>query len=143
MAKNALETAVTLLKGRAKSTQTLRQALLAKGFAAAEVETALSRCAQLGYLNDEAMGQAVAKRLLEDNRAIGEVQRKLLQAGLADATVASILKWAQEECGYDELAAARFWLRQRNLEGPKAARFLASRAFTPETLERLGFGENS
>lgn len=137
MAKTAFEAAVKLLRGRAKSTEILRQALLGKNFAADEVDAALARCADLGYLNDDTLGRAMAKKLLEDRRSLQEVERKLTQAGVGD--VASILKWVQDAGGYDELAFARYWLTKRGLEGAKAARFLASRGFSEDTLERLGF----
>lgn len=137
MVKTAFDAAVKLLKGRAKSAGALRQALLAKDFSSDDVEAALARCADLGYLNDDTLGRALARKLLEDRRSLQEVERRLTQAGVGD--VAAILKWAHDACGYDELAFARHWLAKRRLEGAKAARFLASRGFTEETLERLGF----
>ncbi|MBX7114980.1 MAG: recombination regulator RecX [Myxococcaceae bacterium] len=138
MAKTAFETAVKLLKGRAKSTDALRQALLAKDFSSDDVEAALTRCVELGYLNDGTLGRALAKKLLDDRRSLREVERKLTQAGVRD--VREVLTWARAACDYDELAFARYWLAKRGLAGAKAARFLASRGFTEETLERLGFG---
>lgn len=138
MTKNAFESAVKKLKASGKSVRALREALLSKGFGPEEVEAAVSRCVNLGYLDDRALAESTARKLLEDHRSLGELERKLVQMGIDEVTVAKVLTWARAECGYDELASARHWLERRGVEGLPAARFLASRGFTVETLERLG-----
>jgi regulatory protein len=61
-AGTALECGVRLLARRAHSHAELRQKLVRKGFEADDVQAALGRLAELGYLDDEAFARGLVRR---------------------------------------------------------------------------------
>jgi len=61
-AGTALECGVRLLARRAHSRAELRQKLVRKGFEADDVQAALGRLAELGYLDDEAFARGLVRR---------------------------------------------------------------------------------
>jgi regulatory protein len=129
----AFERAVKLLAGRPKTRARLEQALLAKGHDAAEVEQALNRAQELGYLDDRRYAETRARAALAEGRAPGAIVHKLTAEGV-DASLAEAAVSAASE-GYDPAEAARGLLKRRKLTGLKAARFLAGRGF-PEDVVR-------
>jgi SOS response regulatory protein OraA/RecX len=126
---SAFEVAVKLLGGREKSRRVLETALLAKEFPAEQVNEALSRCAQLGYLDDRRAALDLAQRLFAEGRSRLDVERRLEAKGL-DPTVAAALP-------HDERAAAERLLKSKRVSGVKAARLLLSRGFAEELVARL------
>jgi SOS response regulatory protein OraA/RecX len=137
VSSNAFDAAVRLLKGRSKSRARLEQALLQRGHPKAEVEQALARLVELKYLSDERHSEAKARSALASGRSLADVQRRLEAEGVEPAIAAQAARRAADEAGYDEVAAAKRLLGKRRLTGAKAARFLASRGFSEELIERL------
>jgi regulatory protein len=58
----AEDAAVRYLAARSHSRQELRRKLVRKGFEDEEIEAALGRLAELGYLNDEAFARSLVRR---------------------------------------------------------------------------------
>ncbi len=137
MSSSAFDAAVRLLKGRAKSRAKLEQALAARGFTGPEIEAALVRVTQLGYVNDDRYAEAKARAELARGRSREDVLRRLEADGVAADVAETAARAAADEAGYDPLKAAQALLQKRKLAGVKAARFLAGRGFPEDVIERL------
>jgi regulatory protein len=133
VSSSAFETAVRLLKARAKSRARLEEALVSRGYAAADVTDALERVTQLGYLDDARYADAKARAGHAEGRSRGDVLRRLE----ADGIPAEVAEGAVKEHGFDDAAAAKQLLQKRKLSGAKAARFLAGRGFPEDVIEKL------
>lgn len=141
--RDAFAHAVTLLASRERTREGLRAALLAKGHDEAEVEAALTRAAQLGYLDDAKVAQARARRDLARGRSRADVARRLATHGVDETVAAAATRAAAEEVGHDDEASARALLAKRRLTGVKAARLLAARGFDEALVRRLtGVGDD-
>ena len=137
-AREALRSAAELLERRALSASELRGALSGR-HGAAEVDSALARLHELGYLDDEAW----ARRYVESRRAGGLgaklLSRELRARGIEREVVEAVLS------GRDELEAAcragRARLRaargsRGGAEGRRLAAFLLRRGFEPDVVAR-------
>lgn len=99
------EQALRLLAGRAHFRAELRRKLLARGYEPAEVEEALARCAEQGYLDDAATARTfTAER--QERRGLGRVRiaAELRRRGAGSEAVMAALADSSDE---DELARAR------------------------------------
>lgn len=142
----ALESALRLLSHRGRSRHELSALLSRRGFPAGEVSQALSRLAELGYLDDARFAQHRALSLLRDGK-LGPlaVMKRLAAHGLSDRVVRRALADASAELGFEPLSAARALLERRGLAGErlspkeraKAARLLTARGFDEEVVSRL------
>lgn len=126
-----------LLKSRAKSRARLEQALEARGFSAAEISEALRRVTELGYLDDGRYSEAKAASELKTGRSLDNVRRRLEAEGVDEDIAADAVSRAAQETGHDDLSAAKALVQKRKLTGVRAARFLASRGFSYELIERV------
>lgn len=140
---DAFTHAVSLLAKRERTREGLHAALIAKGHGEAEVDAALARVAQLGYLDDAKVAQAQARRELATGRSRADVARRLVRHGIAEDVARTATSAAAEETGHDDEAAARELVRKRGLEGVKAARFLAARGFDEAIVRRITGVEES
>lgn len=129
--------AVKLLSGRDKTRAQLRQALSGKGFSEEEIDEALRRVVELGYLDEAGLARRRAAAGLSDGWAGEALRAKLIAGGLEERTAADAIALAVAESGWRELDAARALLAKRRVEGPKALRLLASRGFSEDVVERL------
>jgi SOS response regulatory protein OraA/RecX len=126
---SALDAALKLLGGREKSVAQLEAALVMRGHTAQEIRLAISRCTELGYLDDARAGLDLARRLFAEGRSKHDVQRRLESKGF-DPAVAETLP-------HDERAAAQQLLKSKRVSGVKAARLLLSRGFEEELVSTL------
>jgi regulatory protein len=133
----ALQAAVRLLEARTRSVEGLRSALRRRGYAEAELEAALARVRELGYLDDARHAALRAAQLLSQGKAQSEVQRRLEAEGVGDGVAQAAVDEEARRSGHDDEAAARALLVKRKLTGLKAARFLAGRGFDEELIARL------
>ena len=128
-APSALEAAVRLLAARGRSRARLQALLAQRGFQAGEIDAALARVAELGYLDEAAQGRDRAARLAAsgwaDVAVLARLEGEGLDAGRARACLAAAL--ADGAPGERERAVAL--LRRRRLRGARAARLLASRGY--------------
>jgi regulatory protein len=136
---SAYDRALRLLTARPRSRSRLEERLRDAGHPAAEVEAALARVTELGYLDDRAFARSQAEALLArfSPRA---VELKLAALGLPPQLAAEAVAALQA----DEPALARSILEKRFGRGPlegkaaaKAARFLLGRGFDEDLVEKL------
>ncbi|MHB8878809.1 MAG: regulatory protein RecX [Myxococcaceae bacterium] len=140
-----MEASLRLLSVRARSRHELSSWLSRKGHPPAEVAAALSRLAELGYLDDQRFARDRALSLLREGRfGGGAVLQRLMAHGLTDEQAKRALAAAAAQQGFDPLLAARAVLAKRGLSGSlsakeraRAARLLHSRGFAEEVVEKL------
>ncbi|MDP1821959.1 MAG: RecX family transcriptional regulator [Archangium sp.] len=134
---DALTQATRLLASTDKTAAQLIAALARRGHSQVEIDGALERARALGYLDDR---RVAAKKAKDDLRAgwVGEaLLARLTATGLDEAVARSAVKDAIAESGWSALDAARRLVTARKLTGAKAARFLASRGFEEDVVERV------
>lgn len=98
---NAYALALRFLTMRSYSVAKLRQRLQSKGCDEAEIEQALDRCKELGYLNDERYAQDVATTLMQSGNAVGSrLLYELKKKGIDPQLAAQVSERCRDE--YDE-----------------------------------------
>lgn len=135
---DALTQVTKLLAGREKTRAQLHAELVRRGFDARDIEQALTRAQELGYVDDARVARRTAVAALRDGWAGEALIARLTSKGLDERTAADALAHAIEELAWNEQAAADALVRKRNLAGVKAARFLASRGFSEDLVNRFG-----
>jgi regulatory protein len=113
---NAFEKALRLLAARQRTEQELRKALAA--FPEGEVDSALARVKELGYINDRETARARARTRVGRGEAPRLAAKKLAAQGIAPGDARAAASEAAEGAGEDELAARAL---QRRLRGRKPA----------------------
>ena len=134
---DALTQATRLLASTDKTRAQLEQALARRGYQPAEIEDALQRAAALGYLDDLRVARRRAQAELRAGWAGEALLARLLQAGLGEADARAAIEAEIAESGWTALAAAKALQAARRLVGVKGARFLASRGFEEDLVERV------
>ena len=104
--------ALKTLGGRAQSTGELREKLRLRAERAADVDDALVRLKDLGYLNDKRFAEGfAAARLSNDKlgstRVIQDLRRRRVAPSLAETTVQKTYE------GVDEIALIEDWIRRK------------------------------
>ncbi|HSO20331.1 MAG TPA: regulatory protein RecX, partial [Desulfosarcina sp.] len=77
-----LDSALRMLARRDDTCQELAVKLRAKGFGSADVDQALARCRQLGYLDDDRTAAVMVDHLVARGYGPLRVRQTLLQKGL-------------------------------------------------------------
>lgn len=143
--RDALDTAFRLLTRRDHTRRELQVKLRRKGFGAGEVERAVARLDELGYLDDLKTARILAGHLVQKGYGALRIRYALGQKGLDEA----IVEKALDGCGDDRTQAidARRVLKKKRqrLEreaDPKkrlhmAYRFLAGRGFPTTVIRRV------
>lgn len=134
---DALTQVTRLLASTDKTRAQLEAALSRRGYPQAEIDDALRRAATLGYLDDGRVAQRTARAELLAGWAGEALLARLTGKGLEEALAREAVKAAIAEAGWSALAAARALVSARKLAGAKAARFLASRGFEEDVVERV------
>jgi regulatory protein len=135
----ALDTALRLLGQRLHSERELRQKLYQRGCEPAEIDGAISRVRDLGYLDDAAFAQA-----LTTHRARGRGPALIAAELAAKGVDRELAKKAVASIDRQELVAAarRLALRARPGDSRSTAAKLFRRGFPVEIVrEALGGGE--
>ncbi len=137
--ESALDRAARLLAGRRHAVVELRRKLRRKGYSAAEVDGAIARARELGWLDDEAAARDWAAELAaRGGQGRRRAERKLLGRGLEPSLVRDALAavWSDEverrhaRAVFERLAAGE---KQRTREAAgRLYRKLASRGFGGE-----------
>ncbi len=139
---DALTQITRLLAATDKTRAQLITALERRGYPQSEIDGAVERARALGYLDDTRVAQRKARGELQAGWAGEALLGRLLAAGLEESTARTAVKEAIAESGWTPLNAARALVASRKIEGAKAARFLASRGYEEEVVERvIGTGE--
>lgn len=137
MPAKAFDAAVKLLKGRAKSRANLERDLLRRGFEAMEVDSALQKVGELGYLNDNVYAENKAREGFTLGRSRADILQRLEKDGVDASLAERAIGQVGKDLGYDEEQAARALIHKRKLTGLKAAQMLGRRGFSEATIERL------
>lgn len=131
-----------LLAATDKTRAQLAAALASRGYEQKEVDHALERAAALGYLDDTRVARRRAQADLKAGWAGEALLARLVQAGLEDQTARAAVQAEIVESGWNAASAAQALVKARKLSGLKGARFLASRGFEEDLVERvIGTGE--
>jgi regulatory protein len=139
MQRPALDAALKLLAARSRTEAELRRALLSREYPPAEVETAVARVRELGYLDDGEVARARARSLLGRGAAPRLAARRLAAQGIAPAearTAVASEAGEEGEAGLLERALERR-LKGRKLEAVKLDAMEKQRVF--RSLVQKGF----
>ena len=154
---SAREHALRLLAGRAHFRAELRRKLLARGYEPDEIDEALARCAEQGYLDDAATARTFAAER-QERRGLGRgrIAAELRRRGAPSSAVSAVLADVDPE---DDLARARAaaakWRRSRPAapssrvssgdedESDAALRRRAENAALARHLDRKGFSRRA
>jgi len=104
--------ALKTIGGRAQSTGELREKLRLRAARTADVDSALARLKDLGYLNDKRFAESFAEaRLCNDKlgstRVIQDLRRRRVAPSLAETTVRKTYE------DVDEIALIEDWIRRK------------------------------
>jgi regulatory protein len=104
--------ALKTLGSRAQSTGELREKLRLRAERAGDVDDALSRLKDLGYLNDQRFAEGFATARLSNDklgrtRVINDLRRRRVAPSLAETTVQKTYE------GVDEIALIEDWIRRK------------------------------
>lgn len=113
---DALQKALKLLAARQRTELELRKALQA--FPPADVDSALARVKELGYINDRETARARARTRVGQGEAPRLAAKKLSAQGIAAADARAAASEAAEGAGEEELAVRAL---DRRLRGRKPA----------------------
>lgn len=136
---DALARALDLLARRPHFRAELARKLQARGFGAGEIEAALARAAELGYLQDDRLAHAYAAELA-GRKGLGRARigRELARRGAPEAAVDEAVGALAEE---GELARARDsaarWAKGRAGDGAALARHLDRKGFARHVIFRV------
>jgi len=149
---NALASALHLLTGRDLSTRRLRHKLQQKGHSDAEIDAAIERCQQLGYLDDLRFARDRVRRQLSQGRMTGRrLSMDLRQQGLSEQVAVQAMEEAATEFDEGKVLAELVARRFPDFSYPTATardrrrvvQFLQRRGFPLDqimtTLTRKGF----
>lgn len=141
---SALDSAFRILTRRDHTRKELAVKLRQKGFDRAAIESALTRCRELGYLDDAKTAMIIAGHLAESGYGPLRVRQTLGQKGLDDA----LIEKALSRCGDEEtqVFSARRMLEKKTSRLSREAdpwkrrqaayRFLAGRGFSSTVISR-------
>jgi len=141
MQRPALDAALKLLAARGRTEAELRRALLSRDYPGGEVESAVARVRELGYLDDSEVARARARSLLGRSAAPRLAARRLEAQGIDPALArAAVLGEAGEEgeAGLLERAVQRR-VKGRKLdekEKQRVFRSLVQKGFSPSAVAR-------
>ncbi len=137
----AFQYALKLLAYRSRSVAELKVKLSRKGFTEDEADAALQRLVGLGYIDDPALSEALARQARE-NRRFGKkgAMAFLLKRGIPPGLAASALTGYDESEGAKEVARKK--LRGMKHVGSEAMRrrlygALARRGYSADTIKKV------
>ena len=137
--RDALRDGLARLSRRSLTAAELRERLLKRSHAAASVEAALARLAELGYLDDVALAEAYVASTRARERASRVIVRELIARGVA-SELAMAAAAAHDDAQAARIAVARRlralrWLRPEQRTRRLHA-YLARRGFDAATAGR-------
>ncbi|MFL5278892.1 MAG: regulatory protein RecX [Myxococcales bacterium] len=136
-----LDSALKLLAARSRSEAELRRGLEKRGYASAEVEAAVARVRELGYLDDGEVARSRARSLLDRGASPRLAARRLEAQGVSTAQARSAVDEQAGEEGeamWLERALARR-LKGREVDGASRQRVFRSfvqKGFLPSAVAR-------
>lgn len=137
-ASDAFAASLRLLTRRGYAEAELHKRLLDKGYSASDVDAALARCRELGYLDDTHFAQQRALVLLRNGRAVGRRARlDLRHRGIDAELAATAVAAAENEHPPGELLRAQLARRYPHFDYARAD--VASRRRIINFFLRRGF----
>lgn len=141
----AYELVLKMLARRSHSKAEVRRRLERRGIAAGEIETALGRLEELGYLSDRAYARERAHALVESRRmGPASVVRRLSAEGIDESDAEAAVAEASANKSERDLAAAALAGRRPPVDAHspredrlRAARWLVGRGFSEEAARAL------
>jgi regulatory protein len=141
MQRPVLDAALKLLAARSRTEAELRKALSSREYPPADVETAVARVRELGYLDDGEVARARARSLLGRGAAPRHAARRLEAQGITPAQARTAVDGEageEGEAGLLERALERR-LKGRKLdltEKQRVFRSLVQKGFRPSAVAR-------
>lgn len=126
-----------LVSGRDKTVAQVRVALERKQCPDELIEAAIARAQALGYLDDARVAVRMASDALSEGWVGEALVAKLEVKGFDPKVLGAAIAEARRALDFDDATAARRLLQKKRVDGPRAARFLVSRGFSHELVERL------
>jgi regulatory protein len=126
--KDAVESALGLLRARDLSASELDRRLAARGYGSSERDDARERLIRTGILDDARFARARARALASRGSGDALIRYELQRAGVELAVVDDVLGELDPE---DERAQA---VVARRGAGPKTARYLVSKGFSDDVV---------
>ncbi len=144
---SAYERAVRMLASRRQTAGRLREKLLGKGYAPTEVDEAIDRLVELGYLDDHATAIDWARELAHhgaDSRrgALQKLLRRGVEPHMADEALEEVWSEELEEQQAQRALAKKLYARpDTDLEDPdqwqRAYQALLRKGFAPPLIQRV------
>lgn len=105
--------ALRLLTGRDYSRAELAARLQQRGFSNEQIDGALRRCSELGYLNDERYALERARSLLRSGRAVGnrlfaDLRQRGIPSDMAEEAASQAAEEFDQEALFEQLLQQRF-----------------------------------
>jgi len=132
--------ALRLLGAQARSAGEMREKLLRRAERAIDVETAIARLKDAGYLNDHRFAEAfAAARLANDKLGRARVIQDLRRRRIAPALAAETVRAAYQ--GVDEQALIEEWIRHKYHKAPREGLFASRKdmAAAYRRMQQAGF----
>jgi len=134
MQRPALDAALKLLAGRSRTEAELRRALLSRDYPAGEVESAVARVRELGYLDDGEVARARARSLLGRSAAPRLAARRLEAQGIDPVLARTAVDGEAGEEGEEALLERAL---QRRLKGGSGGAGFARDGRRPEAVASM------
>lgn len=138
-----LKKAYDLLARRAHSTKELRNKLYKRKYPGRDIDTVISECTRLGFLNDASFARDYAAELAAQGKGPFRIQMKLRAKGLPENCIDQALTQVNNNEQENAEQALKGKIRSLvnepdiNKRRRKACRFLAYRGFSADTISRL------
>ncbi len=140
----ALKKAFDLLARRAHSRAELARKLATKDFSAEVIDTTLSKCEQLGFINDRQFGQFYIEELQRKGYGQFRLREKLYLKGLAQALIDELVEQCSSESELNlcrEAGRKKAVLLKQEKDSAKRRqklyRYLVSRGFSGDTVQQV------
>jgi regulatory protein len=144
MANNeVLKKAYDLLSRRAHSSQEMRNKLSKREYSVKDIDTVISECERLGFLNDELFANDYAAELGRQGKGSFQIKMRLRKKGIPDDLTEQALANMDNNEYENAEQALQGKLRSLvnetdlNKRRQKAYRFLAYRGFSGDIISRL------
>jgi len=134
-----MATALRLLARRGRSAAEIAERLRLKGFGPQDIDAALARCRQLGYLDDARFAHERARELMRGGRAVGrrilaDLQRRGIDEALANAAMTAATEEFGEATMLADLQRRRFpgftWAAADDRQRQRVVNYFLRRGFT-------------
>ena len=142
--KSCYNKALQLLARRDHSNAELERKLRSRGYGQLEIQTAISECLRLNYLNDSRFAETYANQLQRKGFGINGIKHKLYSKGISDSVIQEVV--AVQGSDAIQLEQCRRVLAKKlkpltentsvASRGPKLHRFLYSRGFSSQIIRK-------